>query len=72
MNKKIKKYKMNEFITCRAEIRPNICYHDNKQVCCFNCEQFDSCFEENLNSGQKVLPCTQDLFDREEICEFVC
>ena len=65
----LKKFKMNKFLACGAQQRPPYCKFDTN-VCCFSCEYNEECTKYAKENGYKILPCSPDLFEEEEICEF--
>ena len=62
------KYKMSEYTACAAQIRPTYCKME-ANYCCLWCVHIKDC--EKLATKEKLIrPCTLELFDEEEICEF--
>jgi hypothetical protein len=65
---KLKKFKMSEFMACAAKSRPDYCKYDTN-FCCFGCEYNTECMEHALKN-RLMRPCTSDVFEESEVCEF--
>lgn len=65
---KIKNFRMSEFLTCNAQLRPSYCKFATN-VCCFPCEYNSEC-SEYAKANKLMRPCTMSIFDEYEICEY--
>lgn len=62
-------YKMKNFYACIAKTRPKYCQFDVNQ-CCLLCDENLKCTTKAKLMGEKIIPCSGDLFEEHEICEF--
>ena len=63
------KYKQVKYKMCTAKNRPSYCKVSSPK-CCVNCEFLDECINYSKTFNFKIKPCTLDIFDEFEVCEF--
>lgn len=61
-------YKQSQFLGCLAPNRPSYCLFDSPK-CCFSCEHNETCQKIAIEL-KTMKPCTKDIFEEYEICEF--
>lgn len=66
---KIKNFRMNEFSGCAAPNRPSYCKYETN-MCCFGCDYNDVCTGYARAKGIKMIPCTENVFEEHEVCNF--
>ena len=67
--KEIRNFVMKDFKNCTAKTRPKGCRKEYK-ACCLSCEFAVQCLYEAKANNDKVLPCTLEIIDFNEKCEF--
>ena len=63
-------YQQKNYLGCLAKTRPNYCKFESPK-CCFNCVYQDECMEYAIKY-KLMRPCTTNVFEEHEICEFSC